>query len=80
MQKGDRELEIGGTLQQKILSCLDVMDRFMTEGNTIVSSMVVAEKRCAVTTSGNLVETIASMIGNQLLHILDDLGEQQCSL
>lgn len=64
MQKGDRELEIGGTLQQKILNCLEVMDRFMTEGNTIVSSMVVAEKRSAITTPGNLVEAIANMIGN----------------
>lgn len=63
MQKEDKEIEIGGTLQQKISGCLEVMDCFLTEKNTIVSSMIVAEKRSIVKTSDNLVEAVAHMLG-----------------
>jgi fatty acid synthase len=45
MQKENKELVIGGTLQQSISSCLEVLDRFLKQDNTIVSSMLVAEKR-----------------------------------
>lgn len=66
MQKEGQELEIGGTLQQKIWSCLAVLDRFMIEGNTIVSSMIVAEERSTGLTSNNLVEAIANKLGTYI--------------
>lgn len=42
-------MEIGGTMMQSIFSCFEVMDQLLTSPDTIVSSMVVAEK---LTTSG----------------------------
>ncbi|KAG5668080.1 hypothetical protein PVAND_016035 [Polypedilum vanderplanki] len=44
MQEDKNDLEIGGTLQQRISSCLEVLDTLMTVKSPIVSSMVVAEK------------------------------------
>lgn len=64
MQKGNKEIEIEGTIQQKIRSCLEVMDRFMTGDSTITSSMVIAEKGSTANSSYNLVETVARMLGS----------------
>lgn len=61
---GRRELDLGGTLQQNISSCLEVMDRFMAEDHTIVSSMVVADKRSTEVRFNNLVEAVMHMLGN----------------
>ncbi|KAJ3652411.1 hypothetical protein Zmor_018379 [Zophobas morio] len=44
MQKENKELVIGGTLQQKISSCLEVLDVLLKHDYPVVSSMVVAEK------------------------------------
>lgn len=63
MQKDDKELEIGGTAQQSISSCLQALDRFLLEGNTVVSSIVVAEKRSSAMTTKSLVETVAHLLG-----------------
>lgn len=64
MQKDDKELTPGGMAQQRISNCLKVLDRFMIEGNTVVSSVVVAEKHSARATTDNLVEAVANMLGN----------------
>ncbi|KAI4502501.1 hypothetical protein M0802_002413 [Mischocyttarus mexicanus] len=45
MMDNDKELIIGGTLQQKITSCLKELDGFLLQNKPIVASMVVAEKR-----------------------------------
>lgn len=45
MQEDDKELVIGGTLQQAISSCLDTLEAFLLQDRSIVSSMVVAEKK-----------------------------------
>lgn len=63
MQKDNKELVIGGTLQQKISSCLSVLDRFMKQENPVVSSMVVAEKRDKNLGSGSVVDVVATVIG-----------------
>lgn len=57
------DLEIGGTLQQRIASCLQVLDDFLTNPDTppVVSSIVVAEKR-----ESDLGTTILEVIGNLL--------------
>ncbi|XP_018312237.1 fatty acid synthase [Mycetomoellerius zeteki] len=60
MQEDDKELIIGGTLQQKISCCLDELDKFLLQSRPIVSSMVVAEKKLGHQKS--LVETVANIL------------------
>ncbi|KAJ3652436.1 hypothetical protein Zmor_018400 [Zophobas morio] len=62
MQKENKELVIGGTLQQKISSCLEVLDILIKHNYPVVSSMVVAEK---YQKSGLLsaVEAVAHVMG-----------------
>lgn len=62
MQKDNKQMVIGGTLQQKISSCLDVMDRFLTQNNPVVASMVVAEKRDK-TIGRTPLDAVAKIIG-----------------
>lgn len=63
MQVEDKVLEIGGTLQQRISSCLEVMDQFMRQNEPIVSSIVVAEKRSASGSADNVVDCVANILG-----------------
>ncbi|KAF5287178.1 hypothetical protein FQR65_LT12307 [Abscondita terminalis] len=63
MQELHREIEIGGTLQQRITSCLDVMDTFLTQDEPIVSSMVVAEKKHNTSGSGSVINAVMNIIG-----------------
>ncbi|EFA05204.2 fatty acid synthase [Tribolium castaneum] len=63
MQKDNKELVIGGTLQQKISSCLNVMDRFLNQDNPVVSSMVVAEKRDKRIGGENPVDAVCAILG-----------------
>ncbi|XP_018363681.1 PREDICTED: fatty acid synthase-like [Trachymyrmex cornetzi] len=60
MMEDDKELIIGGTLQQKISCCLNELDKFLLQSRPIVSSMVVAEKK--VGCHGSLVETVANIL------------------
>ena len=62
MQKEHKELVIGGTLQQKISSCFEVLDVLLKHNYPVVSSMVVAEKHY----KGDIltaVDAIAHIIG-----------------
>lgn len=64
MQTEDVLLEIGGTLQQRISSCLQVLDRLLTRRDVaVVASMVVAEKRSASGRADNIVDAVANIIG-----------------
>lgn len=64
MQTEDVLLEIGGTLQQRITSCLEVLDQLLTQKNdAVVSSIVVAEKRSASGRADNIVDAVANIIG-----------------
>ncbi|KAJ3652417.1 hypothetical protein Zmor_018385 [Zophobas morio] len=62
LQKDNKELVIGGTLQQKISSCLEVLDVLLKHNYPVVSSMVVAEKHDR---SGafSAVEAVANVLG-----------------
>lgn len=51
------DIEIGGTLQQRISSCLEEMDALISENEPLVSSMVVAEKR-KVSGTKNILDDI----------------------
>lgn len=62
MQTRDEQLEIAGTLQQKISSCLSVLDRFLNQKEPVVSSIVVAEKQTGLA-ADNIIEAIANIIG-----------------
>ncbi|KAL6257917.1 hypothetical protein P5V15_011516 [Pogonomyrmex californicus] len=63
MQEDNKELIIGGTLQQKISCCLDELDKFLVQSRPIVSSMVVAEKKTGFSGFNDLVETVANILG-----------------
>ncbi|XP_063541437.1 fatty acid synthase-like isoform X1 [Cydia strobilella] len=64
MQDEDMQLEIGGTLQQRISSCLLALDKFLKQDQAaIVSSIVVAEKKAGGSGCGNLVDAIAQIMG-----------------
>jgi len=53
----------GGTLPQKVSSCLEVLDGFMKQPYPIVASMVVADKYVGSGGSDNLTACIASIMG-----------------
>ncbi|XP_011706560.1 PREDICTED: fatty acid synthase-like, partial [Wasmannia auropunctata] len=61
MQEENKELIIGGTLQQKISCCLDELDKFLVQSRPIVSSIVVAEKKSNFSDLG-----IADVVANIL--------------
>lgn len=64
MQEDNKELVIGGTLQQSITSCLQELDGFLLQNKPAVSSMVVAEKRIKLGESSlNIVDTILAIMG-----------------
>lgn len=61
---GDNETIIGGTLPQRMTSCLATMDLFLQQPHAVLSSMVVAEKRKG-DSSGDvgLVKCVANILG-----------------
>ncbi|KAL6257910.1 hypothetical protein P5V15_011509 [Pogonomyrmex californicus] len=69
MQEDNKELIIGGTLQQKISCCLDELDKFLVQSRPIVSSMVVAEKKTGFSGFNDLVETVANILGSLCIRI-----------
>lgn len=61
---GDNDTIIGGTLPQRMVSCLQTMDLFMQQPHPVLASMVVAEKRKADATGGvSLVACVANILG-----------------
>ncbi|KAG5667645.1 hypothetical protein PVAND_015619 [Polypedilum vanderplanki] len=62
MQEDKNDLEIGGTLPQRISSCLEVLDTLMTVKNPIVSSMVVAEKHNKNSGKDGIVKMIMNIM------------------
>ncbi|XP_036143145.1 fatty acid synthase [Monomorium pharaonis] len=62
MREDNKELVIGGTLQQKISCCLDELDKFLLQSRPIVSSMVVAEKKLRSSGLDSLIDTVANIL------------------
>lgn len=62
-QDDNKELVIGGTLQQKVSSCLEKLENFLLQNRPVVSSMVVAEKRLGAYGAANIVEIVAHIMG-----------------
>lgn len=66
MEEDQKELVIGGTLKQKIYSCLKELDGFLRADYPVVSSMVVAEKRAGQSGAGNILDTVMNILGEIL--------------
>lgn len=62
MQEDHKELVIGGTLQQRISSCLEVLDKLLNQDDPVVASMLVAEKRYGAS-ADNLFGTVLQILG-----------------
>ncbi|XP_075436103.1 fatty acid synthase isoform X2 [Ascaphus truei] len=64
---GSNDTVIGGTLPQRISSCLDVLDRFLNQPRPVMSSFVRAEKMIWIKIKGDgkkdLVEAVAHILG-----------------
>uniref|UniRef100_W4VRN6 Fatty acid synthase n=1 Tax=Corethrella appendiculata TaxID=1370023 RepID=W4VRN6_9DIPT len=60
---GDNDTVIGGTLPQRMPSCLQTIDIFMQQPSAVLASMVVAEKRKTETSGVSLVACIANILG-----------------
>ena len=65
MVEDKMDMEIGGTLQQRISSCLEVLDTLLNTPEPIVASMVVAKKRGRGSGSGScdIIETVKNILG-----------------
>lgn len=63
MQEEQTELIIGGTVQQKIVSCLQVLDKLLRQDEPVVSSMVVAEKKATFIGANNIMDAVLNIIG-----------------
>lgn len=62
MQEDKLDMEIGGTLQQRISSCLQELDKLLTDEFPIVGSMVVAEKRHHGGGDANIIDTVLNIM------------------
>ncbi|OCT62677.1 fatty acid synthase [Xenopus laevis] len=64
---GSNDTVIGGTLPQRIGSCMDVLDQFLNQPHPVMSSFVLAEKTLSVKSKGSsqqdLVEAVAHILG-----------------
>lgn len=71
MQELQTEIEIGGTLQQRITSCLSVLDVFLRQNDPVVSSIVVAEKKSGAVGADNIVDAVKNIMGEPPLIIIN---------
>lgn len=55
------DLEIAGTIQQRISACLNAMDRLLASKSPVVSSMVVAQKHAM--SKLNLIQSVLHIMG-----------------
>lgn len=55
------DVEIAGTVQQRISACLSVMDNLLSSKQPVVSSMVVAQKHA--TNKMNLIQSVLHIMG-----------------
>lgn len=69
---GDNDTVIGGTLPQRMVSCLHTIDLFMQQPHPVLSSMVVAEKRKAEASGASLVSCVANILGLKDLKNIPD--------
>lgn len=61
-QEDKIDMDIGGTLQQRIASCLEELDNLLKSESPLVASMVVAEKRYKSGAKGNILDSIMNIM------------------
>ncbi len=65
---GNNDHVVGGTLPQRISSCLQTLDSFLNQPHPVCSSFVLAEKNSKVKSdqsgSHDLVNAVAHILGN----------------
>ena len=66
--RGNSDASIGGTLPQRMSSCLATLDEFLCQPYAVVSSFVLAEstrtKSDTAASSASLREVVAHILGN----------------
>lgn len=62
LQENNMDMEISGTLPQRITSCLEVLDSLLSIDEPVVASMVVAEKRFDDVKKGNIVDAVLNIM------------------
>ena len=65
---GDNDTVIGGTLPQRIHSCLQTLDRFLNQPEPVLSSYVLAERKVkSMSEDGgkSLAESVAHILGEK---------------
>nr|XP_006635198.2 PREDICTED: fatty acid synthase isoform X1 [Lepisosteus oculatus] len=64
---GGNDAVIGGTLPQRMSSCMEVLDRFLNQPRPVMSSFVLAERAVTAKSEGagqrDLVEAVAHILG-----------------
>lgn len=61
---GNNEVEVGGTLPQRISSCLESLDVFLQQPHPVLSSIVLADKSANPSTSKiDLIDSVANILG-----------------
>ncbi|MCQ7632684.1 SDR family NAD(P)-dependent oxidoreductase, partial [Salmonella enterica] len=64
---GTNDTVIGGTLPQRIASCMEVLDLFLSQPHAVLSSFVLAEKKTVAQGDGegqrDLVKAVAHILG-----------------
>lgn len=55
------DIEIAGTVQQRIASCLNALDSLLAAKHPVVSSMVVAQKHAL--SKMNLIQSVLHIMG-----------------
>lgn len=66
---GSNDTVIGGTLPQRITSCLEVLDNFLCQKHPVMSSFVLAERVVVRSEAGsqrNLVDAVAHILGKTI--------------
>lgn len=67
------ECVLGGASPQSIQSCLEVLDYFLKQHNTLVSSMVVAGKQTVNKNTTTIADTVANILGKNCFLILSEI-------
>jgi fatty acid synthase, animal type len=62
LHEKNMDMEIGGTLPQRIENCLVVLESMLKSEEPIVASMVVAEKRFGDATKNNVVDAVLNIL------------------
>lgn len=62
LQENNMDMEISGTLPQRISNCLEVLDTLLSVDEPVVASMVVAEKRFDDVKKGNIIDAVLNIM------------------